>query len=188
MDLTQWRFSPFEYTVKNRPLYRVDISMSDCSNSWQLFGENWNITFLLIQCNIWTFHKQLPTIWTIGHRSIYSIQCSVFRVNLYSGNWKLPQSLLVISMDSTENPWNFHGFDKFLTDSGVIDPRKKFDRESSNEGVFKSTIREFWFYLRMPLTLIYNLWLSQEHQIFPDLPALKLVFKTSSDYFWMMIC
>ena len=69
--------------VKNRTLYRVDISMSDCSNSWQLFSERWNITFLFIQCDISTFHKQLPTIWTIGHRYIYSIQHSVFRVHVH---------------------------------------------------------------------------------------------------------
>ncbi len=65
-------------TVENRSLYRVDISMSDCSNSWQPFRERWYITFLLLQCDISTFHKQLPTIWTIGHRYIYSIQHSVF--------------------------------------------------------------------------------------------------------------
>ncbi len=72
--------APF-HTVKNRTLYWVDISMSDCSNSWQLFSESWNITFLLIQCDISPFHKQLPTIWTIGHRYIYLIQHSVFRVH-----------------------------------------------------------------------------------------------------------
>ena len=65
----QWT-SFYKYTVKNRTLYRVDISMSDCSNSWQLFGESWNITFLLIKCDISTFHKQLATIWTIGHRYV----------------------------------------------------------------------------------------------------------------------
>ena len=79
------------HTVKNRTLHRVDISMSDCSNSWQVFGESWYITFLLIQCDISTFHKQLPTIWTIGHRYIYSIQSSVFRVwsgsDLKKINW-----------------------------------------------------------------------------------------------------
>ena len=77
------------YTVKNRTLYQVDISMSHVSNSWQLFRERRNITFLLIQCDISTFHKQFPTIWTIGHRYIYSIQHSIFRV--YSENW--PYSL-----------------------------------------------------------------------------------------------
>ncbi len=70
---------------------RVDISMSDCSNSWQVFGESWYITLLLIQCDISTFHKQLPNIWTIGHRYIYSIQSSVFRVwsgsDLKKINW-----------------------------------------------------------------------------------------------------
>ena len=41
------------YTVKNRTLYLVDISMYSCSNSWQLFLKSWNITYF---------------IWTIGYR------------------------------------------------------------------------------------------------------------------------
>ncbi len=64
--------------IKNKTLYRVDISMSDFWNSWQLLWESWSITFLLMQCDISTFHNQLPSIWTIGRRYIYSIQRFVF--------------------------------------------------------------------------------------------------------------